>query len=112
MHTLEANVKLHNPRTKTTRRKVCVPERNKNNAKNSSHYILHVMHKGCMFFIRFNIEHLKCYLGVCLMDGVGCDMMILAEESCGKIVDACNRITGQEEERDLGPEAMAGSCRR
>ena len=46
------------------------------------------------------------------MDGVGFDMMILAEESCGKIVDACNRITGQEEERDLGPEATAGSCRR
>ena len=46
------------------------------------------------------------------MVGVGFAMMILIEEACGKIGDACNRLTSLEEERDLSPAAMVGSFRR
>jgi hypothetical protein len=46
------------------------------------------------------------------MVGVGFAMMIIVEEACGKIGDACNMITGQEEEGDLSPAALVGSFSR
>jgi hypothetical protein len=46
------------------------------------------------------------------MVGVGFGMMILVEETCEKIGDSCNRVTGQEEEGDMSPAAMVGSFSR
>ena len=43
---------------------------------------------------------------------VGFAVMIIVEEACGKIGDACNRITGQEEEGYLSPAALVGSFSR
>ena len=46
------------------------------------------------------------------MVGVGFALMILIEETCGKLGDAYDRLIGKEEERELSPAAMVGSFSR
>ena len=45
------------------------------------------------------------------MVGIGFALMVLIDDTCGKIGDAYNRLTGQEE-RELSPAAMVGSFSR
>ena len=46
------------------------------------------------------------------MVAVGFAMMILVEETRGKLGDAYDRLIGREEERELSPAAMVGSSSR
>ena len=46
------------------------------------------------------------------MVAVGFAMMILVEETCGKLGDAYDRLKGKDEERELISAAMVGSFSR